>query len=159
MPMKSQRQLDPRFADNTVLTSNLFLCFLSNQIYGLFLNDKLLKAEIRTSKPDTYFAEKQILIIADCIIQTSEMLRNWGQAYLKIQLLNSRQTNHNIGSTFALLVVLDRMKEQVTTGVIQLKTKCRHSNRIRLIPCLLKFLTATLFREDVITLLLSCLKL
>lgn len=45
MLMKSQWQLDPRFADNTVVTNTLFLCFLSNCIYMLFLNYKLLKAE------------------------------------------------------------------------------------------------------------------
>lgn len=53
MPTKSQRQLDPKFADNTVLTNNLFLCFLSNRIYVLFLNYKILKAETHTSKLDT----------------------------------------------------------------------------------------------------------
>lgn len=58
-----------------------------------------------------------------CVILRSEMHKNGGQAGLKIQLLNSLQTNHNIGLNFALWVVSDRMKEQGKTVAVLLKIK------------------------------------
>lgn len=139
MLMKSQRHLDPRLTDDAMLTNALFHRYLSQNIYVLLLNYKLLKSHTMVFKYHTasrakgmkrFLPVNLILTFLENIFWSLLTVLFKDLRCSEIKARHSEdtapkllQTNNYMGLTFSLLVVLDRMKEQATTGVVFLKIK------------------------------------